>query len=89
MPGNPDLPRPGNTVLSKQALLATLQSIDNCDSSRARVLEMEIAFRQRITDARSFIANQLCLFQQIQHKPVCIDVLCEAERVFVHQRDRG
>lgn len=49
MPRNADLPRPGETVLLKGELLAELQSIDNSGESRARVLAMETAFRQRIS----------------------------------------
>lgn len=69
MPRNPDLPRPGDTVLSKRALLATLRSIDNRDRSRGRVLEMENAFRQRIAGHVASLPTGSASFSKFNTSP--------------------
>lgn len=69
MPRNPDIPRPGDTILSKQALLSTLQTIDDCGGSRVRVLEMENAFRQRISDHVASLPHSSANFSKFNTSP--------------------
>ena len=69
MPRNLDLPRPKDTVLLKRDLLVELQSIDNCDDSRARVLAMETAFRQRITGHVASLPTGSASFKKFNTSP--------------------
>ncbi len=69
MPRNPDLPRPGNKVISKHDLLTKLQEIDNCNESRTRVLSMETAFRQRISDHVASLPTGSASFKKFNTSP--------------------
>lgn len=69
MARNPDLPRPGETVISKRDLLAKLHRIDNSNDSRARVLAMETSFRQRVTGHVASLPKSSACFQKFNTSP--------------------
>jgi hypothetical protein len=69
MPRNPDLPRPTETVLSKADLLAELKDVDSSDDARARILAMETAFRQRISNHVAALPAKSSSFQRFNTSP--------------------
>ncbi len=69
MPRNPDLPRPSERVFSKADLLEKLISVDSSDYSRARILEMETAFRQRISSHVAALPAESSSFKKFNTNP--------------------
>jgi hypothetical protein len=69
MPRNPDLPRPSETVLSKADLLTELKNIDTSEDTRARILTMETAFRQRIGNHVAALPAESSSFKKFNTSP--------------------
>jgi len=72
VPRNPDLPRPGERVLSKGDLLAALKNVDSSDDARARILTMEMAFRQRINSHMAALPAGSSSFQKFNTSPFAL-----------------
>ncbi len=69
MPKNPDLPRSEETVLSKLNLLDELKDVDLSNDARTRVLAMETAFRQRISNHVAGLPVESASFQKFNTSP--------------------
>ena len=69
MPRNPDLPIPSETVFSKRDLLAELKEVDNSNEARTRILEMETAFRYRISNHVAALPAESSSFKKFNTNP--------------------
>lgn len=69
MPRQPGLPRPARTVISRRALLATLEKIDADPAARARVLKLETGFRKKIDDHVASLPSASSAFEDFNTSP--------------------